>query len=176
MGNSGGRTFWATIDRISNRGNGVVEKDDGGHFIVGPVREEAVGKTVEVRMVGPNEGELVDSDLRKDVYAEQIESTARGLSEGDIVSGRILKQSAEGIPLLEKEGIRIEVPGAELNDEVKIKVEEISGSNSQWVTATGTPVEQDIATDDGHEGSAISRRSPRPQGARASDWSEARSE
>jgi hypothetical protein len=67
MGNSGGRTFWATIDRLSNQGNGVVEKDDGSHFIVGPVREEAVGKTVEVRMVGPNEAELVDSDLRKDV-------------------------------------------------------------------------------------------------------------
>ena len=155
MGNSGGRTFWATIDRLSNQGNGVVEKDDGSHFIVGPVREEAVGKTVEVRMVGPNEAELVDSDLRKDVYAERTESTDSDLSEGDIVSGRILKRSAEGVPLLEKEGIRIEVPGAELNEEVKIKVEEISGSNSQWVTATGIPVNQDTAPDDGHEGSVI---------------------
>ena len=113
MGNSGGRTFWATIDRLSNQGNGVVEKDDGSHFIVGPVREEAVGKTVEVRMVGPNEAELVDSDLRKDVYAERTESTDSDLSEGDIVPGRILKQSAEGVPLLEKEGIRIEVAGAD---------------------------------------------------------------
>jgi len=133
----------------------VVEKDDGSHFIVGPVREKAVGKTVEVRMVGPNEAELVDSDLRKDVYAERIESTDRALSEGDIVSGRILKRSAEGVPLLEKEGIRIEVPGAELNEEVKIKVGEISGSNPQWVTATGTPVNQDTTSEDGREGSVI---------------------
>jgi hypothetical protein len=133
----------------------VVEKDDGSHFIVGPVREEAVGKTVEVRMVGSNEAELVDSDLRKDVYAERTESTARDLSEGDIVSGRILKRSAEGVPLLEKEGIRIEVPGVKLNEEVKIKVEDISGSNSQWVTATGTSVDQDITSNDGREGSVI---------------------
>jgi len=34
-------------------------------------------------------------------------------------------------------------------------VKEISGSNSQWSTATGIPVNQDIATDDGHEGSVI---------------------
>jgi len=155
MGDSGGRTFWATIDRLSNQGNGVVEKDDGSHFIVGPVREEAVGKTVEVRMVGPNEAELVDSDLRKDVYAERTESTDRSLSEGDIVSGRILKRSAEGVPLIEKEGIRIEVPGAELNEEVKIKVQEISGSNPQWVTATGTHVDQDPASNDSREGSVI---------------------
>ncbi len=85
MGNSGGRTFWTTIDRLSNQGNGVVEKDDGSHFIVGPVREETVGKTVEVQMVGPNEAELVDSDLRKDVYAERTESTVRDLSVGRIV-------------------------------------------------------------------------------------------
>jgi len=133
----------------------VVEKDDGSHFIVGPVREEAIGKTVEVRMVGPNEAELVDSDLRKDVYAERTESTDRALSEGDIVSGRILKRSAEGVPLLEKEGIRIEVPGAELNEEVKIKVGEISESNPQWVTATGTPVNQDTTSEDGLEGPVI---------------------
>ena len=63
----------------------MVEKDDGSHFIVGPVREVAVGKTVEVRMVGPNEAELVDSDLRKDVYAERTESTAGDLSVGRIV-------------------------------------------------------------------------------------------
>lgn len=155
MSNSGGRTFWATIDRISNKGNGVVEKDDGTHYIVGPVRREAVGKTVEVRMVGQNEAELVDSDLRKDVYAERTDSTAQALSVGDIVSGRIRKRSVEGIPLLEKDGIRIEVPGVELNEEVQIKFEEISGSNPQWVTATRTPVDQGIASDAGREGLVI---------------------
>ena len=36
-------------------------------------------------MVGPHEAELVDFDVRKDVYAERTESTARDLSERRIV-------------------------------------------------------------------------------------------
>ena len=158
MGDSGSRTFWAMIDRISNQGNGVVERDDGSHFTVGQIRTEDVGKTVEVRMVGSNEAELADSDLRKDVYAKQTESidpTDQDISEGDVVSGRILKRSADGIPLLEKEGIRIEVPGAELNEEVKIRVEGISESNPQWITAIGTPVDQDVVPDNDDMGSVI---------------------
>lgn len=108
MGKSRGQTFWATIDRISNQGNGVVEKDNGDHFIVGPVQEEAVGKTVEVQKVGPDKAELVNSDMRKDVYVERKGPESRALSEGDVVSGRVLKRSGKGVPVIEKEGVRIE--------------------------------------------------------------------
>lgn len=155
MANSGGRTFWATIDRISNQGNGVVKRTDGGHFIVGPVRAETVGKTVEVRMVGSDTAELVDSDLRKDVYAKRSESESRALSEGDVVSGRILKRTGEGIPVFEEVGVRIEVPGAELNEVVEVKLEEVSGSNSQWATAIGRPVDDTISSNNSLEGSVV---------------------
>lgn len=153
MGNSHGQTFWARIDRISNQGNGVVKRDDGGHFIVGPVREEAVGKTVEVRIVGPDKAELLDSDLRKDVYAKRSKSGSQNLSEGEVVTGRVLKRSAEGIPVFEKEGIRIEVPGAELNEVVKVQLAEVSSTTSEWTTAVGRPVDDEIASNHGFEGS-----------------------
>lgn len=155
MGEPGRRTFWATVDRISNQGNGVVEKRDGSHFIVGPVKEEVVGKTVKVRMVGPDEAELADADLRKDVYAEQTDPSDKSISEGDIVSGRILKRSAEGVPLLQQEGIRIEVPEAHLNEGVEVKVVEISGSNSQWVKALGTVVKHKGSSNTGEKGTVI---------------------
>lgn len=157
MNSARGRTFWATIDRISNQGNGVVERDDGSHFIVSPVREKAVGKRVEVRMVGSEKAELVDSDLRKDVYAKQSESGSQRLSKGDVVSGRILKRSAEGIPVFEKKGMRIEVPGAELNQVVEVKLEEVSRSDAQWATATGRPVDDEIASNHGLEGSVVAK-------------------
>lgn len=155
MANSRGRTFWATIDRISDQGNGVVERNDGGHFIVGPVRAETVGKTVEVRMVGSDKAELVNSDLRKDIFAKRSGSKSQALSEGEVVSGRILKRTGEGIPVFEKEGVRIEVPGAELNEAVKVKLEEVSGSNSQWAAAIGRPVDDTISSNSSLESSIV---------------------
>lgn len=156
MTESRGNTFWATIDRISNQGNGVIEKDGGGHYIVGPVKKEAVEKTVEVRMVGRNEAELVNLDLRKDVFAEEENTENETLSTGDIVSGRITKQSPDGTPVVEKQGTRIKVPGAELNETVEVKIQTISKSNAQWIVAKGTKIDSEDSSEEHLLGSVVS--------------------
>lgn len=137
MGRGRGSTFWATIDRISNKGNGVIDKDGGGHLNVGPVKEEVVGKTVKVRKIGHNKAELVNPDFRKDVFAKGDESETEDITVGEVITGRITKQSPDGTPVLEKGGTRIKVPDAKLNETVEIEVESFSETNSQWQIALG---------------------------------------
>jgi len=148
MGRGRDSTFWATIDRISNKGNGVIDKDGGGHLNVGPIKEEAVGKTVEVRKLGHNKAELVNPDLRKDVFAKETESETGDITVGELISGRITKQTPDGTPVLEKGGTRIEVPDAQLNEKVEVQVESFSETNSQWQIALG---KRTTETDDTNE-------------------------
>ena len=135
MSSRKGRCFWATIDRISKQGNGVVETDDGGHFIVGPVKEEAVSQTVRVRMVGPKEAELVDADLRKDIYAQSGEQDTPPLNTGDVLTGRLTKRTSDGVPVIERDGFRIQVPDAELNESVTIEITELLENTPSWKVA-----------------------------------------
>lgn len=137
MDSNRGGSFWVTIDRISNNGNGVVEKDGGGHINVGPIKEEVVGLTVKARMTGHNTAILVDPDLRKDVYAQEGGPTSEDVSVGEIVSGRITKQMPDGTPVLEKGGTRIKIPNAQLNEAVEVTIQSFSETNSQWVIAHG---------------------------------------
>jgi hypothetical protein len=137
MGRGRGSTFWATIDRISNNGNGVIDKDGGGHLNVGAVKEEVVGQTVEVRKIGHNKAELVDPDLRKDIFAKQDESETEDITVGEVISGRITKQTPDGTPVLEKGGTRIKIPDAKLNETVEIEIESFPKTNSQWQIALG---------------------------------------
>lgn len=146
MGNKPGRVFWATVDRISNQGNGVVETD-GGHFILGPVKSEAVSKTVRVRMVGPGQAELVDPDLRKDAYAQPSEGNDTSLAIGDVVKGRLRRRDSEGTPVLEQGGIRVRVPDGQLGDDVEVELVEFTGSSPQWTTAVGKRVDSDSSED-----------------------------
>jgi len=157
MGRGRGSTFWATIDRISNKGNGVINKDGGGHLNVGAVKEEVVGQTVEVRKLGHNKAELVDPDLRKDVFAKQNESETEDITIGEIISGRITKQTPDGTPVLEKGGTRIKVPDAKLNETVEIEIESFPETNSQWQIALGKrTTETDDTSEEGLLGSVQS--------------------
>jgi hypothetical protein len=97
MGRGRGSTFLATIDRISNKGNGVVEKDSGGHLIVGKIKEQAVGQTVKMTKTGHNKAELIDPNLRKDVFA------AQEMSETDDAGGAALSDSAQSDIVLYEE-------------------------------------------------------------------------
>lgn len=147
MGRNRDGTFWATINRISNNGNGVITKDEGGHLNVGPVKKEIAGQRVEVRKTGHNEAELVNPDLRKDVFAKGAESETEDLTVGDIVSGRITKQTTNGTPVLEKDGTRIKIPDAKLNEKVEIEIESFPETNSQWQIALGKRTTETDDTD-----------------------------
>lgn len=157
MGRGRGSTFWATVDRISNKGNGVIDKDSGGHLNVGAVKEEVVGQTVEVRKLGHNKAELVDPDLRKDVFAKENESETEDITVGEVISGRITKQTPDGTPVLEKGGTRIKVPDAKLNETVEIEIESFPETNSQWQIAIGKrTTETDDTSEEGLLGSVQS--------------------
>lgn len=145
MGRKSGRVFWATIDRISNQGNGVVNKKNGGHYIVGPVKEEAVSQTVRVRKTGPHRAELVDKDLQKGSYAAPVDGDV-SLTPGTRLSGRLMK-SIEGTPVLEQDSYRIEVPDGELNEFVEVEVVEPIEQGPQWVTAVGKRVDVDAPSE-----------------------------
>jgi len=57
----------------------VVEKDDGSHFTVGPVREEAVGRRSKFGWVDRMK-RILWTLIRGDVYAERTGSTEPDLS------------------------------------------------------------------------------------------------
>lgn len=127
-----GRGFWVTIDRISKQGNGVVETADGRQFIVGPVKEEAVAQRVRVRMVGPGRAELLDPDIRKDVYAQSADPDTEPLYVGAVLTGRLMKRTKDGVPVLEQEEYRIHVPDGELNEVVTVEIVEFLKNTPSW--------------------------------------------
>jgi acetolactate synthase regulatory subunit len=55
-------THTAEVDRISNSGNGIIYVD-GREITIGPIKEEAVGSEIEVKMTGEQSVELLDDSI-----------------------------------------------------------------------------------------------------------------
>jgi len=135
-----GQRLKVTIDRISGSGNGVVDQEDGGHINLGPIYKKFVGEEIMIRMIGPHSAEPLDSECRKDVYAQQNNKGEKDIQIGDIISGRIKKRNADGIPIIETGGVKARVPGAELNEFVEIEIESFVESDSRWQIVAGKQI------------------------------------
>jgi len=87
-------TVTAEIERISSSGNVIVEID-GREINIGPVTGDAVGTTVEVRLVHSNLGECLDENVRSTNY--DIEWVLKKLVEGTPPPGTEFKINVDHI-------------------------------------------------------------------------------
>ena len=70
-----GSVFTGTITRISRHGNGVITTLEGA-VNIGPVKQDSVGKEVNVMMVKPFFGLCLTMDAREDNYIDRFTSMA----------------------------------------------------------------------------------------------------
>jgi hypothetical protein len=68
-----GETYHGVVDRISGRGNAIVEPSgSSSHINLGPLPEDAVGEEVRYRYVGQGRGECLTEVFRTKNYREAI--------------------------------------------------------------------------------------------------------
>lgn len=67
-----GERISATVDRISNSGNGMVELEDGQELNLGPIKPDAVGQEVEVEILSGNFARCLIESVVDDYYYEKI--------------------------------------------------------------------------------------------------------
>lgn len=67
-----GERISATVDRISNSGNGMVELEDGQELNLGPIKPDAVGQEVEVEILSGNFARCLTESVVDDYYYEKI--------------------------------------------------------------------------------------------------------
>lgn len=122
-----GRTIKVEVDRVSNSGNGIAELEDDSHINLGPIKKEAVGEEIEVKMLDDYFGRPTDNSYRKDVFAIGGEDVDQSLEVGQELSIRPTRKDPNGTPIARWNGVEIEIPDedVELGERVELRISDI---------------------------------------------------
>lgn len=141
-----GAKIWVVVDRISNKGNGVINLEEGGHINIGPIVEDVVGERIKIQMTEPYRGIPLKSDYRKDVFASPTDPPT-SLQIGDKISGKVQNKTPEGMGVIHQDGVRIRVPGAKLGDRVKVQITDLDYNEPGWINADTRRLDSDHIED-----------------------------